>query len=286
MKDANIGATLLENGDMVQAGLNQVVFNPLTLCSSISNIALQVKLNEINKKIDKVLKSFEDDDKAELKTGVKNLIAIIGKYKYRKNNDKLINNDINKVNNYSDRADKIKNKYIDKINEIIDNPSKWSNKAGFKEIKKYYNFVVQAMALKGFATYMITILEGEFDKDYLNEIKNGLEDEFDEVVKLYDRSLGFIKDRIDNDWSSKSKDFVKNVSKLFTHTTVPRIFLPAAVIETIVSCSRDKEKDKYLSYFDESGRPVRLEYIDKIDSLNKLYNELVNLLVDREYLYI
>ena len=40
MKNSYIGATFLKNGDMAQAALNQVVFNPIELCSSISNIAL------------------------------------------------------------------------------------------------------------------------------------------------------------------------------------------------------------------------------------------------------
>lgn len=42
MKNSYIGATFLQNGDMAQAAPNPVVLNPIELCSSISNIALQV----------------------------------------------------------------------------------------------------------------------------------------------------------------------------------------------------------------------------------------------------
>ena len=34
----------------------------------------------------------------------------------------------------------------------------------------------------------------------------------------------------------------------------------------------NKDKEKYLAYFDDKGRPLQLEYIERIDNLNKFYN--------------
>lgn len=83
-----------------------------------------MKLYEISKKIDKVLKCFEENDKASLKGGLKKLIDIMQKYEDRKNDETLINNDVSRVYKYSDLADDIKIKYIDKIQDMLNNPSK------------------------------------------------------------------------------------------------------------------------------------------------------------------
>ena len=286
MKNAYIGATFLENGDLVQAGLHQVVFNPIDLCSSISNIALQIKLDEISKKIDKVLKCFEENDKASLKGGFKKLIDMMQKYEDRKDDDKLISNDIARVYKYSDIADDIKIKYIDKISDIIDNPSKWSNKKGFDEIKKYFNIVLQSMSLQGLAIYMITVLEKKFDDNYLQKVKENLQNEFNEVLDTYDKCLNFISNHIDKDWYEKLGDFLDASAEQPLISLIDPLGRIANVASKIHKDIKNSDREKYLAYFDEKGRPLKLEYIDRIENLNKFYNQPVNLLVDSEYLYL
>ena len=287
MKNSYIGATFLKNGDMAQAALNQVVFNPIELCSSISNIALQVKLDEISKKIDKVLKCFEENDKASLKGGFKKLIDIMQKYEDRKDDDKLISNDITRVYKYNDLADDIKIKYIDKINDIIDNPSKWSNKKGFDEIKKYFNIVLQSMSLQGLAVYMVTILEKKFDDKYLQKVKTNLQNEFDEVLDIYNKCLSFISNHIDKDWYEKLGDFLDSSAErtiIFDGSLINKG--AAYLFKKIHRNIKNNDKEKYLAYFDDKGRPLQLEYIERIDNLNKFYNQPINMLVDSEYLYL
>ena len=286
MKNAYIGATFLENGNLVQAGLHQVVFNPIDLCSSISNIALQVKLDEISKKLDKVLKCFEDNDKARLSGGFKTFNDIMEKYAYRKDDDKLISYDIERVYKYRDDAGDIKLKYIGKINEIVENPSKWSNKNGFDEVKKFLNIVWQSMSLQGLAIYMITILEKKFDDKYLQIIKGNLQKEYEEVLDTYDKCLNFINNHIDEDLYEKLGDFLDFLAE-------QRLIYLISPLESIVDVAskihkdiKNSDREKYLAYFDEKGRPLKLEYIDRIENLNKFYNQPVNLLVDKEYLYL
>lgn len=287
MKKSYIGATFLQNGDMAQAALQQVVFNPIDLCSSISNMALQVKLDEISKMIDKVLKCFEENDKASLKGGFKKLIDIMQKYEDRKDDDKLISNDITRVYKYNDLADDIKIKYIDKINDIIDNPSKWSNKKGFDEIKKYFNIVLQSMSLQGLAVYMVTILEKKFDDKYLQKVKTNLQNEFDEVLDIYNKCLSFISNHIDKDWYEKLGDFLDSSAErtiIFDGSLINKG--AAYLFKKIHGNIKNNDKEKYLAYFDDKGRPLQFEYIERIDNLNKFYNQPINMLVDSEYLYL
>jgi hypothetical protein len=286
-KNAYIGATFLKNGDLAQAALNPVVFNPIDLCSSISNIALQMKLNEISKKIDKVLKCFEENDKASLKGGLKKLIDIMQKYEDRKNDETLINNDVSRVYKYSDLADDIKIKYIDKIQDMLNNPSKWSNKKAFDDMKKYFNIVWQSMTLQGLAVYMVTILERKFDDKYLQKVKNNLQNEYDEVLNLYDKCISFIKEHIDKDWYEKLGDFLDFSSEQIFILSDGLIGKGIAkAIELTHKNIRNNEREKYYEYFDDKGRPSHFEYVDKIDNLNEFYNQPINLLVDNEYLYL
>lgn len=248
MKNANIGATFLKNGDLAQAALTQVVFNPLTLCSSISNITLQIKLDEINKKLDKVVKCFEDSDKAKLKVGFKKLVGIMQKFEDRKENKRLIDSDINRVYKYLDDADEIKTKYFDKIYEIIGNPSKWSNKKAYNEIKKYYNIVSRAMYLKGLATYVVTVLEGKFDKKYLDSVKSDLTNDFDEIVDLYNECTDFITEHIDKDWYEKFVDFIDATTEIIKNPLIPLSLtwkITGFAVGKIHRKIKKSDKDKY-----------------------------------------
>ena len=208
------------------------------------------------------------------------------KYEDRKDDDKLISNDITRVYKYNDLADDIKIKYIDKINDIIDNPSKWSNKKGFDEIKKYFNIVLQSMSLQGLAVYMVTILEKKFDDKYLQKVKTNLQNEFDEVLEIYNKCLSFISNHIDKDWYEKLGDFLDFSSEQPIISLINPIRMITDTASKIYKDLKNSDKERYLGYFNEKDKPLQLEYIDKIDNLNKFYNQPINMLVDSEYLYL
>ena len=64
------------------------------------------------------------------------------------------------------------------------------------------------MSLQGLAVYMVTILEKKFDDKYLQKVKTNLQNEFDEVLEIYNKCLNFISDHIDKDWYEKLGDFL------------------------------------------------------------------------------
>lgn len=103
---------------------------------------------------------------------------------------------------------------------------------------------------------MVTILERKFDDKYLQKVKNNLQNEYDEVLILYDKCISFIKEHIDKDWYEKLGDFLDFSSEQIFILSAGLVGKGIAkAIELIHKNIRNNEREKYHEYFDDKGRP-------------------------------
>ena len=120
----------------------------------------------------------------------------------------------------------------------------------------------------------------------LQKVKTNLQNEFDEVLEIYNKCLSFISNHIDKDWYEKLGDFLDFSSEQPIISLINPIRMITDTASKIYKDLKNSDKERYLGYFNEKDKPLQLEYIDKIDNLNKFYNQPINMLVDSEYLYL
>ena len=139
-KGAYIGGMTTASGEIGQAALTPVVFNPATLGTTIVMMSAMIKLNEISENTIKIINKLERKDKADLKSSFKALIRIFDDYRLSSNKQEYMKQQLQSIDNIMLKVDSIHEDYKEAL-ENMSNDKKIELTATkyIAEVKKYYN---------------------------------------------------------------------------------------------------------------------------------------------------
>ncbi|MGB4587714.1 MAG: hypothetical protein WBI17_00600 [Clostridiaceae bacterium] len=294
-----IGSILKKNAAVGggQAVINPVVFNPTILFMAATLATIDKKLDAIQELQQELLDFLVQKERSELRGDLNFLADILNNYKFNWDSEKFKNSNHVKVLDIRQAAERKIDFYRERI------ALKINKKAFFhidQEVKKQLeNIQLEfkdyelALYLYSFSTFLEVMLLENFDSVYLNRITNKIEDysfKYRELyTSCYDQIEGYAKSSIQshllNGLATVNRVAGESIAK------VP-VISKSQIVETLIETgdklgkfgsTRLKQTMKHL--IGKQSSCVR-PFIENIKAVDKLYNQPVELLFDKENLYI
>lgn len=288
-KGAYIGGMTTASGKIGQAALTPIALSPVTLCSTLTMASTMIKLDEISRDVKEILTYIDISDRATIKGGMDRLIEIMDEYKENANNKELLKVAMEEVRiRHLNDMLQMREKYKNRIDELIrDNKS---NIEHYNKIRKAYYYYIWATYLLCICKFMLIGYEEKYDNAHLMREKEKISKYNDEIKSTYKECYEYIENHYDKSLIER----VKQVGEFLatTYSEVPT-FISNPVLSTIASLSKEpihdnriNAKEKEINRIEEVNKPDLERLMNRIDSINKFYNEPFNMMVDKDNIYI
>ena len=271
--------------------------NTATLFMSIAIMGVQHELKELQKMHTELLEVIERDKKSQLMADMELLNEYAENYKYYWQNPATVTVNLNQVKNIKRNARKDMISYRDEVENILDGKMETIlNYGAPKKVNKLsdrFSHYRLALYVYSFASYMEALLSQNFDPDYLGLVSDEIKRYFDDYRELYTRCYNEIEYSVKNALGTQLAGGVAAGSKFLGKQLGKIEFIRKGSIDDILEANgtviEKKEaerletiKVKFISYKD-SGIGM---FSNNINTINAFYNKPVELLWDKENLYI
>lgn len=297
-KNAFIGGMRTASGELAQASLTPVVFNPMTLGTTLVMMSAMMKLNEINENTIKIINKLERKDKATILSAFNKLNEMVEGYKYAGDKESYMKNNLQTVNNYISELEKLHIEYKDELLEMSNKTStEWSAKKYVNEVVYKYNVYQMTLYVISMANYIQAIFNKDYNEAYLNLIKERLERLNAEQKEIYTGCYDGIEKKYGIAISKKLTDAGVFILNGITNAPFIHFGFLGGIIELVTKLGAGKghEKLKEHKEIDEIKTKSAIkqidysaviEFRDKIDNINLMYNKPFNMILDKEYVYL
>ena len=280
-----------------QATLNPLVCDPTTLFMLATLTQIDKKLDSIQEMQQELLDFLVQKERSELKGDLNFLSDVINNYKYNWDNDKYKNSNHIKVLDIMQSSERKIDFYQERI------ASKLKKKSYFhsdQEVRKQLNkreseFKDYQVSLYVFAfsSFLQVMLLENFDSEYLNAIAKKIEDYSFEYRQLYTKTFAHIEKFAHSSIQSSLIKGLASVNKMAGEAIakVP-VISKSQIDETLIEAGEKledfgtKRAEQTMQQFLEKQSTYVRPFIDNINIVNALYNEPLELLFDKENIYI
>lgn len=274
-----------------------IPYNPTMIFMAATLMTIDKKLDSIQETQQEILSFLENKEKANLKASLDTLSDIVNNYKYNWDNEKYRTNKQILVQNIKHDASKSIEFHQNQISEKLKKQSLLHiNKSVNNKMEKIYSEFKDyqlALYIFSFASFIEVILLGNFNSEYLNNISNqieGLSLKYREFyTECYNRIEGYASTSMESHLLNGLAKTSKNSGKLIAKVpVVNKSQIDEVLVETGERLKQFKSNktDKTLKNFIDA-RSIQVQlFIDNINTVNKLYNEPLEFLIYKEYIYI
>lgn len=294
------GYAMGPNGIQEQAVLKKAGtagVNTATLFMSIAIMGIQHEIKELQKMHTELLEIIERDKKSQLMADMELLSEYAENYKYYWQNTATVTVNLNQVKNIKRNARKDMISYRDETESILSGKMDTIlNYGAPKKVNKLSDRFAHyrlALYVYAFASYMEMLLSQNFDSDYLKLIADELKQYFDDYRELYTKCYNEIDYSVKTALGTQIAGGVAAANKFLGKQLRKIEFIGKGSIDELLEANgtviEQKEAErlkqiqlKFISYKD-SGIGI---FPKNITMINKIYNEPVELLWDKECLYI
>lgn len=280
-----------------QAKMTPLACDPTMIFMAAVLANVEKKLDSIQDMQKEMMDFLVQKEKADLKGDLNFLFDVFNNYKYNWNNEMYKNSNHIKVLDIRQEAEKkiafYREQIIAKVNKKSFIHSDQTVNKQLQMVQDQFKDYQLALYLFGFSSFLEVMLLGNFGKDYLTGISEKLEKYSLHYRELYTKCY----DEIES-YSSTSvqSSMLKGIAK--ASTSVGKIVEKIPVIskgqadEALIAAG-DKLDElnvgklrKQMSSLIERQSNSIGPFIENIDTVNELCNKPVELLVDKENLYI
>lgn len=293
-----IGGMTTASGEIGQAALTPVVFNPMTLGMTMAMMGAMIKLNEISENTLKIINKLERKDKAVIQSAFKKLTETVEGYKASSDKEKYIENNLQTVNSYIAELDKLREEYKDELMEMSKKTSmELTADKYIKEVVYKYNLYQMIIHVLAMAMYIQTLYNKDYSESYLEMVN----ERYDKLNEEQEILFANCKEGIEKKYGSaavkKLSDAGEFILSGMSNMPVVGAFITGGISGVMSKFGADKgleilKKQKSSSdkkskeAIDQVNISVVLEFKSKIDNINSLYNKPFEMIVDKEYAYI
>lgn len=280
-----------------QAQMTSLACDPTMLFMAAALANIDKKLDVIKEIQQEMMDFLVQKEKAELKGNLTFLYDLFNNYKYNWNNELYKNSNHIMVLTIKKEAEaKIvfyREQIIGKVNKKSFFHSDQSVGRQLEEVQDKFKDYHLALYLLTFSSFMDVLLLENYDKEYLSGISTKLDNYCLEYRELYSQCYEEIASYSS---SSVESSVLKGLSiaAIAVGEFVEKIPVvgDAQADETLIAVGNqlndigtekvNKQMQKLIEEQSDSVRP----FIDNIDTINELYNKPMQVLVDRDNLYI
>ena len=236
-------------------------------------------------------------EKADLKGNLIFLYDLFNNYKYNWNNEMYKNSNHIKVLDIRQEAEKkiafYREQIIAKVNKKSFIHSDQTVNKQLQAVQDQFKDYQLALYLLGFSSFLEVMLLGNYNEDYLTGISKKLEDyslKYRELyTKCYDEIEGYSSTSVQSSVlkglskaSSSVGKFVEKIPVISKGQADEALIAAGGKFEEINSGKLKKQMSNLIEHQSNFVRP----FIENIDTINELNNKPVQLVVDKENLYI
>lgn len=280
-----------------QAKMTPLACDPTMLFMAAALVGMEKKLDDIKEIQQEMMDLLIQKEKSELKGSLAFLYDVFNNYKYNWNNEMYRNSNHIKVLDIRQTAESkiifYREQIIAKVNKKSLLHSDQSVTKQLKSVQDQFKDYQLALYLLAFSSFLEVILLENYNADYLNGISEKLEDYSIKYRELYTRCYAIIENYSS---SSVQSAILKGLSK--TSTAVGKLVEKIPIVsdtqadETLIATG-DKLNDYGIEKI-HNQMQVLIErqsnfvrpFVENINVLNALYNKPIQLVADKDNLYI
>ena len=295
----NIGTVLNNTTNQIsgQAVINPLVCNPTMIFIAAALANIDKKLDSIQELQQEMMDFLVQKEKSELRGNLIFLGDILNSFKYNWNNDMYKQSNHVKVLDIRQAAEQ---KILFYRDQIIGQMKKKSVFHADKDVKKQMGKLLDlfrdyrlALYTNAFAYFLEVMLLGNFDSEYLGSIVGKIREYAFNYKTLYtdvyDRMKGYAETSIQSSVLKGLKTVTKATGEAIGRTPViSKGKVDEALIDAgsrLGEIDSRRTLDALLVLMDAKDDYVR-PFVENIDSVNRLYNRPIEMLFDRENIYL
>ena len=280
-----------------QAQMTPLVCDPTMLFMAAALANIEKKLDAIQNMQKEMMDFLVQKEKSDLKGNLNFLFDVFNNYKYNWKNEMYKNSNHIKVLDIRQEAEKkiafYREQIIAKVNKKSFIHTDQTVNKQLQSVQDQFKDYQLALYLLGFSSFLEVMLLGNFDADYLTGISDKLEKYSLKYRELYTKCYDEIE--IYSSTSVQSS-MLKGIAK--ASTSVGKFVEKIPVIskgqadEALIAAgdkldelNDGKLRKQMRSLIEHQSNSIR-PFIENIDTVNELCNKPVQLLIDKDNLYI
>lgn len=293
-----LGSVLKKNGAVGggQAILNPLVCNPTMLFIAATLAAVDKKLDNIQEIQRELFDFLVQKERSDLRGDLNFLTGVLNDYKYNWNNITFRNSNYNIVLDVRRKASRKISFCRERLNTEISKQSffhkdQWVKKQLGKIESDFIDYQL-ALYLYSFSSFLEIVLLENFKAEYLNDISKKIEDHSLEYSELYIKCYGQIEKYTQSSLQSKLYKGATSVSRGMGYNLAMERDVKKLLGETLVFISdkvenkRSERTEQTMKQFLEKQNDYTQPFLENIKTVNKLYNQPIELIFDKENIYI
>lgn len=294
----NLGTVLNSNNQIAgQATLNPLVCNPTMIFMAAALANIDKKLDAIQEMQQEMMEFLVQKEKSELKGDLDFLGDVLNNYKYNWNNEKYKTANHIKVLDIRQSAGRKMDFYREQITSKLQKKSFFHSdqdvKKQLEKIDAEFKDYQLALYLYSFSYFLEVMLQENFESAYLDGIAHKIEDysfKYRELyTKCYDQIEGYskssVQSRLFNGFAAINKAAGEAIAKV---PVISKSQIDETLIETGSKIGKygQKRTAQTMQQFVDRQSSCVIPFVEKINTVNRLYNQPIELLFDNENIYI
>ncbi|MBL3889147.1 hypothetical protein IRV22_15620 [Bacillus cereus] len=293
-----LGSVLKENGAVGggQAVLNPLVCNPTMLFMAATLATIDKKLDNIQEMQQELLVFLVQKERSNLRGDLNFLTDVLNNYKYNWNNDTYKHGNYIKALDIRQEAERKIDFYRVQITTKINKKPffHWDQgvKKQLEKIQSEFKDYQLALYLYSFSSFIEVILLENFKSAYLDGISKKIEDYSIRHRELYTKCYDQIEEYAQSSIQSKLLKGLTSVSRgvgdnLAKERDINKLFGELLVISSKKLGKKGSERtEQTMKQFIEKQDDYIQPFVENINTVNKLYNQPIELIFDKENIYI
>ncbi|MBQ9234522.1 MAG: hypothetical protein IJ167_10895 [Lachnospiraceae bacterium] len=271
--------------------------NPALICMGVALMGIEKKLDKIQQTQQQILGFLEQKNESELKGNLNFLSDVLNNYKFNYDNERYKNNMHIKVLDIRQTSEQNIIFYKKQIGEIINKKSlihiNQQTDRLVSDVQSKLNYYKLALYQFAFSAFMEVMLLENFESNYLTGVSKTIEKYSIQYKELYTECYNQIENSAKTSVGSYLMKGASKASKL-AGKTIARIpvISKSQLDENLIAKSDEildkntRKTQKTMILFSENRTDDVKVFIDNIDRVNMLYNNPMDVLFDKDALYI
>ena len=274
-----------------------VPIDPTAIFMAAALASINMKLDAIQATQQEMFDYVKQRDESEMRADLVFLTDVFNTYKDSWNNDLYVQNHHAQALTCKRHAmaniDFYRQEIVAKTNEkdFLHGDKKFEKKQ--EELERYFKDYQMALTMYAFSSFMDVLLSKNFEKNYLDYISETIREYSYKYRELYtdcyNRVAIYANQSVDSmvrkGLSKASKVTGQGVAKapLINKTDLENNLLQVSV--KLKEYDSDK-REETLNALAETSSASEMPYVETIDKLNRFHNEPMDVMFDKEYVYI
>lgn len=296
--------TIMNNGIVGQArwipvegAATTIPIDPVTIAIAVALIGINKKLDDIHEVEQEILNFLEEDKESQLKGSVNTLSEIMSDFRFNSSNSIWKGSKTTIAAGIKNKANSSIEFYRKRINDAMDKQDFVHNHQQAKkvagQVQKNFKCYQLSIYLYAYASFVEVILNGNYKSDYLRQIKDRVEDNSNQYKMDYTKCYDILKDYMKSSIETMALKGFGNVSKNAGSAIAKIPIISKGPVDEALIAAGDyakkmskKQTEKTMNSFIENKDAGTRVFIDNIDKIDVISNKAVELLFDRDAVYV